>query len=225
MKSIANTLNSIEIGFNPEAIFALSGGIAKCSGHNHFRTTAFSDLDPRGYMGGGKSRTIAAVELVQIFPEAIVVPTSQQLRWQVMAQELKRYGVHAERIIRETESYDTISNLSEMIKFCYVRKWSKVAVLSNEWHLPRIMLMYEQILSLLKSRSSDDYMDIKRIKRACKIRGFTVAWISAEDILLLRSKKYKTLLDKTRATTSYRLRIEAELRGITDLLRGTYKKL
>ena len=222
-----NTMRSV-IGFDPEAIFVLSGGIAKNPVHGRYRPTAFCDLDPHGFMGGGKSRVIAAIELAQIFPAATIVPTSKDPKgnhrphWDVMSQELIRRGVRENRIIPEKNSFDTISNLSEMLKLCHAHQWNKIAIISNEWHLPRIMLMYDQLPHLLESRSFAEYLEIRRVKRLCELRELAIAWVAAEDILLLRSEKYKTLLDKTKATTSYSLRLEAELRGITLLLRGTY---
>lgn len=74
-------------------------------------------------------------------------------------------------IYLEEESKDTSDNLLKIIKLCQEKGWRKIGYITNEFHIPRTMQLAKNL-------------------------GLELVPISAENILIKRSSKYKHLIEK-----------------------------
>lgn len=214
------------LGENPDAIFVLSGGIVKTRSVNRtpkYKSTAYSESDPSGLMGGGKARVIAAVEVLKYFPTLKVVTTSYvekdtPTHAQIMSDELISMGVNPSRIVLEENSNSTISELIEMVQLSDENKWKNVVVISNRYHIPRLEEMYKRIEIL-----HPDNVFISRLRKL-EQSGFNIKFAAAEDILPLRSVRYKKLIDEMQNSLEYKKRVEAEENGLQAVKTGDYRK-
>jgi DUF218 domain len=226
----AEKINEI-FRIRPDAIFVLSAGIIPIEtprGDAQYKTTAYSDVDHKGFLGGGKARIIAAAEASSFFPEAPLVTDSysaqksgeEPTHAEVMAEELQHYGVPKERIIKEERSVDTITELVEMIKLAALHKWHNIAVVSNAYHIPRIQEMYRQLDTLASKDDTDFGAAMKEVAQ----NPIEISFVSAEDILPIRSEHYVKLIEEMENTSAFKNRVAAEEQGLKQLREGTYGK-
>lgn len=224
LNSTAATVDGLSM---PDAIFVLSAGIKKVvrkNGTTRYRSTAFSDLDPRGLLGGGKARVIAAAELALAFPRTFLVTTSHvepdlPSHARVMADELEKYKVPRERIILEEKSTSTITELVEMLSLANEREWNSVWLVTNEYHIPRVQEMYNCLSSLVSAQNKE----FTRNLIAFHEKNPTIVLVSAEQVLKsCRGCHYVYLFEKVEKTQAYAGRVAAEAHGIECLRNGTY---
>ncbi|MDP2648508.1 MAG: YdcF family protein, partial [bacterium] len=130
----------------PDAIIVLSGGSVPLdngkAGAEGFRSSSYDDRDAFGTLGG-YARVRAGAVLAKRFPEACVITTSKRgdepvTHAAIQAQELQELGVPKERIILEERSENTESQLRESFSISAKRGWKHIAVVSNEYHIPRV---------------------------------------------------------------------------------------
>lgn len=179
----------------PKQIFLFSGGIAKDKrGSFHATTIAdgdFADSDAFGYLGG-VYRMLATVELAKIFPKADIVTTSIDAKTgishaQVYAKQLEQHGVASKRITLEEKSVATRGEIKEMIKLVLAKEWSgPVAIVANNYHIPRILETYLNIEALIGDEDSSFKNDFEEFVS----RGITVLFAPAEDVLNIVDKRY-----------------------------------
>lgn len=209
-----------------DAIFVLSARARKAPKRERgYTTTAYSDSDPFGTLGG-KARVLAVAEVSHYFPETKIVTTTQGLDESgklvidagLMAEELKHLGVPEERIIRETKSTNTLTELQEAVKLIATNNFSFSVILTSDYHIPRCKKMYERLAAL--SNPSDE--TFRRSLEKVKNENFGVVFAAAETILPLRSPHYATLIEKAHQTTEYAKRLNFEREGIAAIEKGTY---
>jgi hypothetical protein len=213
------------VGLAPHAIFILSGGIVRIvrGVHVRFRSTAYRDLDFHGMMTAGKTRVIAAAELGRAFPAAMLVPTSRvepdfPTHAAVMAAELVRYGVPRERIVLEERSVSTVTELIELPKLAQVYGWRRIVVVTNAYHFPRIRAMVERLPQFARTDDAQFHASWPSFDGGCR----TLTLVAAEEVLRLRNPRYDRLIRVAEATDAFKKRLEAEERGLRQLLEGTY---
>lgn len=161
----------------------------------------------------------------------------------VPAEHTKKYlqglGVLKHDILTECESVNTAENIIGFVKLAYENDFTKIAILSNAYHLPRIKLFCESLANkkLYKARL-ENYIKNKiekiidpnsrfNVAQFFKtIRNLNIDFISAENILLKRDKRYKPLIDEFEKSHGYQKRIygedKGELKGYAQLMTGTY---
>lgn len=217
----------------PDAVFVLSGGIIPQEGAERnrepYKTTAYSDLDNKGFLGGGKARVIAAAEASELFPDATIVATSLipkeremglPTHAEVIAEELALRGVAKKRIFKEEKSLNTITELIEMVKLAVMKNWQHVGVISNDYHLSRLKEMFARLADLADSADAEFASAYPMFQE----RKITTTFVAAEDILPLRSTHYVKLIEDAKKSEAYQNRVEAEAQGLKDLQEGKYGK-
>lgn len=120
-----NKLEAYEkiVGGKPDAIFILSGGIVQTD-KGRSKSTAYPEHDYLGFTGGGKARVVAAAELAQFFPDSKIIANSYvttpddkvEPHARVYKEELLRLGVQEDRILIQENSFNTITEIIEMVK-------------------------------------------------------------------------------------------------------------
>jgi uncharacterized SAM-binding protein YcdF (DUF218 family) len=204
-----------------DCIAVLCGGLRKHDGI--YVPTTFKDGDEFGMLGG-HVRVMAAAELYrQGITDTFVFSTG------VSAKQIAKFGpdvppeAHvyrdafkqmidmphgadaSPRLYVEDKSINTVANLQEIARLCDKQGWRNVALLSSEYHIPRIRALYE----LLESRAA--------------LKPFAIDFVQAETVLRkYRPGEYDKEFAKQYATPAARLRIMNEHQGLADIQEGRY---
>ena len=213
-----------EGGELPDAIFVLSGSI-EFHENQGFRSPSYASGDDSG-ITGSRARVIAAAEIAKTFPEITIVAMSENKEKshpsdaEVIEQELVERGVDMEQIELEEESTSTHTELLEMMKMAKGKGWTRIAVLTNDYHIARTSLMLEKLENIPGALiDEEEFATVKEFKQS----EVEVRFFSAEDIISNASHHYKALIDKVHESQGYKNRVEREQNGIRQLNEGTYK--
>lgn len=213
------------VGFEPDAIVLVSGGIVKevtQDGVTTYRSTRTDEGDAFGILWG-EARVLSVAELAGFFPKAMIIATGahhpEQTQATVFRDELEQLSVPRNRIILEEQSTDTLSQIGETMKIIHERGLKRVVFITNEYHVPRVRAMYEHFETLVQPDA-----ETKRIIHECKFRGVQVEFIAAESILPYRDKKFVEIIDTVKKSPAYLKRVQNEERGTAMVLHGEYGK-
>ncbi|MCR4325584.1 MAG: YdcF family protein [Patescibacteria group bacterium] len=194
---------------NPDAIIILSGGSVPLengkAGAERFRSTTYEDCDAFGTLGGF-ARVQAGAVLAGRFPDAFVITTSKRgdepvTHAAIQARELEELGVPKERIILEDRSENTESQLRESFSIAAEHGWKHLAVVSNEYHIPRIRAFCEHVIH----------------------PSIAVEYIAAESVLMEENPSFVGVFEEVKKTSAYQERLASEERGVEELESGTYR--
>lgn len=219
------------IGTRPDAIFILSGGVTTDS-DNKTKSTPYGSRDNIGLLGGGKARVIVAGYLAEEFPNTPVVTNSTvttadgriEPHALVYANELRRMGVSGQQLIVQEQSNSTATELIELLRLVNKNQWKTVRLITNDYHLPRVRAMYENLERLFTPEYDTDLNnEVKALILETQKNGLNVQFQAAEDILPLRSPHYSKLIREVKETPAYGQRIAAEEKGTADIKEGRYK--
>ena len=181
----------------PDAIIVLSAGVVSykdAEGQQRMRSTTFDEADAFGTLGG-RDRVEAAALLAKKYPQTFLVVTSS-----VYADELRGLGTKPERIIETPDPTNTESGVRQALELAKQKGWKKIAFLSSEYHIPRIIAFYEKA-------QSDVLAD----------------GISAEDVLAEHDSTFVEYFARVKRTPAYQKRIESEQEGMKAITRDTYR--
>lgn len=213
------------MGFVPEAIVLVSGGIVKevaQDGVFKYRSTRTEEGDAFGILWG-EARVLATAELAIYFPKAIILATGshhpEQTQAVVFRDELEQLSVSRDRIILEGKSTNTLSQIGEVIKFVYENGIKKVVFITNEYHISRLRAMYEHFESLIQPDT-----EIKQMVKEVKSLGVQIQFVAAEFILPYRDKKFIKIIDEMEKSPAYIKRLQNEERGVAMIKSGEYGK-
>jgi len=219
----------LEILGDSEAIFVLDADIKKVKRgtEEQFKSTSYGDVDAHGYLAGGHSRVVAAAELAEFFPGLKIITSSyynekDPNHAEIYAAELKRLGVPDDQIEMERKSRSTMASLVEMVKMVKAQNWKKMAILTNDYHIPRTREMLKQLKVLAERFNLSDKDFLEAWNYFKEGENIEVRFISSEQVLPLRDRRYKKLIDEVKKLPSYRNRVEAERKGLQQLKDGTY---
>ncbi|HLC89329.1 MAG TPA: YdcF family protein [Patescibacteria group bacterium] len=199
-----------------EKIIVILGGGLKKEKNGLWRTTRFTEGDNFG-VSGDYIRIYAAYYLVRKLKDYLIIAVGGrgQLKKikgapavsQVLKKELIDLGVPKNKILLETKSGKTSSQLWELAKILKQRKITQINLISNGYHLPRIKAMIDHVSELKKA--------YKKIK---------INFISAEKVIIaVDRKKWDRAIKTAYRSKALKERIKLEKQGITDLKKGVYK--
>ena len=197
------------------AIVILGGGLKK-EADGRWRTTNYDECDNFG-VSGDRLRVVAAKYLYNKNPEQLIIVSGGkgQLKdipdaptvAEIIKKELTELGIPEEVIIKEEKSGNTFQQLEELKKIIKEKGLKNIGLLSNEWHLPRIKAMLEQL---------DELREISE--------SATVEFLPAEEICLEYDKEaWQEMIEKARESEALKERIGREENGIEDIREGRYK--
>lgn len=129
----------------------------------------------------------------------------------VSAEYMRERNVPAQRLLQDTWSLDTIGN-AVFLRLMHLdpRKLRRVAIITNEFHMPRVMAIFDWVLNLppLPTRFSTHYVAVEDV-------GLTSEQLAA------RREKEASSLEKLRVTIS-NIRTIAQLHGFVFEHHGSY---
>lgn len=176
--------------------------------------------------------------------------TSDNDPWVVYKRYLiERCGVPPEAIISEKESTSTFEQVVNLVELANEQGWESMLIVLNDHHLPRTKTFFEYLthkeLACTKLRfllaklpelaqrkmgfeavgSLDDpiidFHDNSFFEKADRLKMF---FGSAEKVLVRRDPKYGKVLEAVHKLPAFQKRLEAEARGLAQLLSGDYAK-
>lgn len=199
-----------------DAVIVLGAFMKKSS--QGWKIPTYIEEDP-GKIVGGHSRAIAVRQLFdeRYAPRFIVTGGVQRdtdkdaSRADILANLItQKYGVPDDQVVPITTVGNTLGNLHDTVSYLErnkaVLKKRKIGILSNDWHLPRAGIFFQD----------HPYFTNNAIE---------LVELSVEDILMRRSKRYKGWVEKVRNSDAMKIRIELEAQGIEDYFAGRYKPL
>jgi hypothetical protein len=225
----AERMKEIFHGVEPDAVVILSADIVEAPDRKiGYKSGSYADLDVRDLLSGAKARVIAGAEASKYFQDAEIVTDTRDrdlsrgrpTHAAVYADELQRLGVDASRIVMEEESINTIEELVETVKMSEQRNWREIALISNDYHVPRIREMYNRLDELADPKD----IDFWNAYTSFQIGTRSLQVVSAEDILPVRNPRYARLIQEVHALPEYAARVRAEQQGIEDLKNRTYRQ-
>ncbi|MDO8553026.1 MAG: YdcF family protein [bacterium] len=198
----------------PDAIAILSSGI-KQNPSGHWASTDLTQEDDVLGAPGGTLRVRAVAILADKYPRAVIVamggkgfdvprnyPENRPLLCEILQDELLDAGVPAERIVLERESNNTYQQLVALTALIRNRGWTRVAVMTNRWHIPRTRTILKSKFPELKS---------------------TLTIVSAEEVLIANnSDEWESGIVQAYASEWLAQRIDREEQGIRQIMEGTY---
>jgi len=198
-----------------EALVVL-GGVIRKKEDGFWRTSnLYEKGDSFGSLGDGL-RVKATTLLYKQNPRFLVISSGGKGRFkgvvgvptlaQVIQAELIQLKVPKSAVIIEDKSNSTFEQLQELKKIFVKNHLSKLIIISNDWHLPRVRAMIKLDSKLNKLREQK--------KLVLK---------SAEKILInQRPLFWRKKIDKARQQPKMQKIIKSEKKGIKNLLAGSY---
>lgn len=127
---------------------------------------------------------------------------------EVIRGELIKLGVNSKKIIKESKSNNTHEQLVKLPGLIKKYKFYNTSLISNEWHLPRIKAMVQNMVPGLKNLLFENKIKL----------------IPAEKVLIKANPtKWETTIQKIRISKALGIRKKMENKGIEEILKGTYK--
>lgn len=201
-------------GTKLDAIVILSGGLKKDK--NGWRTTYFNEGDNFGALGD-RLRVVAGYFLFRHFqkhnPDLLVLAIGGrgQLKEikdtpplaKILKKELIELGVPAGKILEERKSGNTYQQLKKITELSRKKKFKKIALISNKYHLPRIKAMIK----------------FKKMFKAINVKLY-----AAENVLLKYDKvTWQKIINQAYKSKAMKQRLVLEKKGTSQIKAGTYK--
>lgn len=219
----------------PDVIFLFSGGMTRDNGTNRttenlHRATNYTDLTEHGLVTGGRTRVIATAAIARVIPDIPIVtdsynrfdPTEPTMA-SVMGQELINRGVDGNRIIHETDSFSTVTQLIEMVNMANEHGWNDIDVIGTAWHFPRVSAMFENLETIVNYEDPAKEAAFKAALATFRERGVRVGFVSSENVMRIISPHYANYLDAAEASAPFQQTLAAETQGLADLQAGKYR--
>lgn len=212
--------------------------------------------------GGGKARCHAAAILHNTFVSPIVTTSRYPLKgepdhqppdehWKIYQDYLRDVcHIPASHLLAEEESTTTITGILNLVFMAYKRRWKRVLLIVNDFHLPRTQKFYDYLTykdtattlcKYILARLPEEYRD--RMDYSVQETGdepeivfasdsfFDIARrsqmvvLSAEDIMRhCSSSRYAKLFQDVENSYAYQQRVAMERRGVEQLDAGLYMK-
>ncbi len=210
----------VEKPYSYDAVIVLGAFMQRDKKTGEWRLPTIIEEDP-GKVVGGHSRAIAVQQLYTEHASPLFIITGgvqkdeegnpSASRAQTLANVITdKYKVPTESLAVVTTVGNTLGNIDDTVKFLQehkdLLKEKKIAVLSNEWHLERALLMFGE----------NEYF---------RNSGVELLPIAVEDILQRRSKHYEKWADQLNNSDAMKTRKKMEEKGIKDFKSGKYKPL
>ncbi len=255
IRSTVNFLTELGLTRSPDAIAVLSGGQSvlgyrqdrkadgrfSCGLEVVGKPTRFTDLDIKGLMGGGEERVAAAAVLAEVFLQARIVTNSIFVKTgegengrdviyrdaRVYAKALMEINPKLKpRIIRQEKSDSTAKELVELTKLAVQNGWKNMLVITNGYHVPRVVAMYDNLSELFSSFPNGDY----RSELADAMSEFgeqngRFEFVKAEAILIrMSSRRFDNKIRQAYnpENPAYLERKNSEKKGLKDIKTGNY---
>lgn len=215
-----------------DAIVVLGGGLHK-EGDKFYPTDyRKEDSDPFGMLGAGM-RIVAATEMYLngktnkfVFTTGVTdknqskfgedVPTEASVYQDKFERILHGLNDSAEyhdkfadledpNILLEDRSNSTLTNIQNICQMILDNHWRKVAIVSSDYHIPRVSALYHQVLP---KHPELDFCQIE--------------FISAENYVKSVTDKYDAVINRYYESPQANERLKNEQKGLEDIKEGRY---
>lgn len=194
-----------------EIIIVFGGGLFRET-NGSWRTTNFNETGDEYGELGDRLRVVAASYLAKDNPSLKMIVSGGKGQLTeipgcptlsiVLKKELIELGVNAENIMEENTAYNTFQQLKNSLVIVRKLNLSRVGIVSNEYHLPRVKVFLEHISK----------------------QNTGIKLISAEQILIRKAPgDWKQHIQNAYASETMKKRMALEEKGIQDLKDGKYK--
>lgn len=210
---------------------------------------------------GGKAKVVATAELYKYFKKPVIVDSRVETiappeiaqppadHWPYYQQALEERGVATENIIAEKDSTSTFEELIKAIEIISARKMTKIILIANEFHMPRLKKMYQYLTDPAEASDKLKYILAKLPKEyqqimGCRVEGslgqpkiffqnhsffrqageISIDFVVAEEVLKFKNPHYTALLAQAQKNDYYQKRMALEENGIRQLEQGIYGK-
>lgn len=200
--------------FNREAVAVLGGVIRKKKDGTWRTSNLYENGESLGSLGDGL-RVRAAALLYHKNSNYLIIASGGKGRFkrivgvpaiaQVIKAELIKLNVPERAVMIEDKSGSTYEQLQKIKKILVDNSISRLVVISNAWHLPRVKAMVKLDPDLNKT---------------WKQRRLILK--SAEKILISQNQLWKQKIAKAYNKDKIQQIIKSEKQGIKDLLEGNY---
>lgn len=208
----------------PDVFFSFSGGVGPSPRPEAYRSLPYSSVSEHGIATGGRTRVIATAEIAKAFPELPIITNSynrfdpkEPTMASIIKQELIQRGVDEGRIEEETNSFSTVTQLTEMIKLSVKEGWKRVAVMTNEYHQPRVQAMLDRLDTII------DDAEFQKTLAAFREQGTEVVLVNAEPVMRITDPHFAAYLERVEQTPQYQHTLATEAQGLKDLEAGRYR--
>lgn len=185
-----------------------------------WRTTNFNEKGDKFGALGDRLRVVAAGYLYKNNPDLIIIASGGRGQVKignkepavatVIAEELKKLKVPADKIIKEAKSKNTGGQLAVIQKIAADKNISKLIIISNKYHLPRLKAMV------------NNFSELESLKK--RFGGKQLIFRSAEAIALKYDKeKWRQTIKNAYESEAIKRRISREKKGVRDIKKGEYK--
>ena len=232
--AIHDLVLGLSMGQEPDVLYSFSGSIGLAGENKNvaYRSLSYSSVSEHGVATGSRTRVIATQGIAEAFPDLPIVTNSynrfdpkEPTMASVIREELERRGVAASRISEETRSFSTITQLIEMVNDIVNNynsddgqvKWQNVAVMTNEYHQPRMKAMFNNLETIIEDQKFQDTLSQFRKM------GINITFICAESVMRLQSPKFVSYLNKVEQSPQFKETLAGEAKGLADLMAGKYK--
>lgn len=212
-------------------LYILSSSIIKKRSPERPTTGSYGDKNLHGTMNGGKARIVAAKELKNSFPNSSVVVTTfiqneGPVSWAKLALEyLEGSGIDKEKIIVQEKSYSTFTELVELIRLIVEKEWKNVAIITNEFQIPRASAMLKHINDL---HDPNGYWQKTEVQEALikfkEMRDVKVNFVSTEKVLPFIDNRYEKIINDAKKSPEWEETVQRENEGARQINSGEYWK-
>ncbi len=180
--------NNLPVGMRYQVVVVLCGGLRKTA--NGYSPTTFEDSDEFGMLGAA-IRITAAEELFwqgmsqrflfstgisekQIAKFGPAVPPESYVYREVFLAAIKddprgqQHRLELPEVFVEDASVNTVANLLETIELCRRYSWNHVAIISSQYHIPRIKALYELLAEHHDLSLRPEFLEAEPIVRAAQ---------------------------------------------------------
>ncbi len=233
LKDEATTKIREMIEGEPEVFFILVGAMKFSQQKGRYENGSFGDADENSLRStgvplatGGKDRMLAAEALNQVFPRSLIVPMSRTRNEDkptyasVTKEELLRKGVPDEIIALEEVSVSTITEFKEAAKMWHQERWTNLAFITSNWHLPRSERLFNRLENFADDETETEILSA--FAEAVRNGSVRIQFVGASDVLTAKSKHYETLFKAVDNDEGVRERKRVEAGGIAQIEAGEY---
>lgn len=204
-----------------DAVIILCGGLYK-KPDGTYAPTSYKHCDEFGMLGG-QIRITAAIEIYlheqattfcfstgvsqkQISKFGTTVPSEASIYRDVFLDQLKQHTRPVQpQIFLDETSVNTTSNLQEVISLAQKKNWISLAIISNDYHIPRITQLYSLVQKQLSATSIE------------------ATFLSAEKIVQrYQPNRYDAEIAAAYNTKEGLQRIINEQKGVQDIMQKKY---
>lgn len=212
----------------PDAISILARSVHVKGAARIEKTGGYADRELNDSVSGSHARVIAAMELHAAFPGSVIITNSTVERTgeehaRVTAAELERSGVAKADIVQQAASYNTYTEILELVRLIVEHQWRAVVVIVNEYQARRAEAFLKQIQRLDDPqqywKKPEIYAALEEFK---KMQDVTVKFVTAEQVLEGVSARHQALIGQVRSLPEYQAAIAEDERSSKQVHEGSY---